>query len=234
MPALLMTTVTSPSSAAAAATDAGSVTSRRTAVAPGVVTDSGSRAPAYTVAPASTRASVNALPRPRLAPVTRTVDWSMEMLMVEPLVMTDRSVRYRRAATGRPDSFPRRILNGPIGPYDRSMPRAADPATRDRILDAAGQALLHARHPRGRHGRDRDRGRLRQERALPALPEQGRPGPGLSPALRPTSSTPSMDAALDGLRQDPERGALVAVTREVADRVTAPGFARLPVPQLPA
>ena len=75
MPALLMTRVTSSHSRAAASMSAGTVTSRRTAMAPLVSTLAGSRSPAYTLAaPASRRHSAKARPRPRLAPVTRATD----------------------------------------------------------------------------------------------------------------------------------------------------------------
>ena len=74
MPALLITSVTSPQSATAAATCDGLFTSRAIGITPGSVTCDGSRAPAYTLrAPRAKAWRANSSPRPRFAPVTRMV-----------------------------------------------------------------------------------------------------------------------------------------------------------------
>ncbi len=78
-PALLISSVTSPVAAAAAATDAGSVTSSAMGVTPGRSTERGSRAPAYTEAPRPSSSSAKCRPNPRLAPVTRAVLPSIRM-----------------------------------------------------------------------------------------------------------------------------------------------------------
>ena len=116
--------------------------------------------------------------------------------------------------------------SGPIGPYDRPMPRPADPATRDRILAAAGK-LFYTRGIRAvgmaeivaaagcgknvlyRHFPSKDDLVLAY---LQRLAEQ---------------LDDSMDAAVVGLEKMPS-AALVAVTREVADRVAARGFRGCP------
>ena len=112
------------------------------------------------------------------------------------------------------------------------MPRPADPATRDRILDAAGK-LFYSRGIRAvgmaeivtaagcgknvlyRHFPSKDDLVLAY---LQRFAEQ---------------LDASMDMALEGLDKIPS-AALVAITREIADRVTARGFRGCPVPQLPA
>src|SRR3954453_6652 len=73
MRALWTSSVTSPVASTAAATEAGSVTSIRTGIAPGRSTDEASRAPAETLAPRSSSSAASARPKPRLAPVTRAV-----------------------------------------------------------------------------------------------------------------------------------------------------------------
>src|SRR3990167_301515 len=82
MPALLISSVTSASSAATRATSAGLVTSSFTGMTPGSVTEAGSRAPAYTLrAPRASASLAKAKPRPRLAPVMRTTALSSFMVM---------------------------------------------------------------------------------------------------------------------------------------------------------
>ena len=72
-PALLIRIETSRVAAAAAATDAGSVTSRAIGVTPSRSTEAGLRAAAYTVAPRSRSCAARCRPKPRLAPVTSAV-----------------------------------------------------------------------------------------------------------------------------------------------------------------
>src|SRR5437660_2974975 len=72
-PALLMRIATSRVAAAAAATDAGSVTSSAIGVTPARSTAAGLRAAAYTVAPRSRSCAARCRPKPRLAPVTSAV-----------------------------------------------------------------------------------------------------------------------------------------------------------------
>lgn len=82
-PALLITMVTSCACSAAAATEAGSLTSSASGTASGCVTVFGSRAVAYTFfAPRSYRASTSARPMPRLPPVTRTTEPSMFVMEI--------------------------------------------------------------------------------------------------------------------------------------------------------
>jgi AcrR family transcriptional regulator len=106
------------------------------------------------------------------------------------------------------------------------MPRPADPATRDRILDAAGR-LFYARGIRAvgmaeivaaagcgknvlyRHFPSKD------ELVLAYLQRAAEQLDG------------SMDAAVEGLDEIP-RAAIVALVREVADRVTARGYRGCP------
>ena len=78
-PALLIRRVTPPAISAALATDAGSVMSRAITLAPGRSTESGLRAPAYTVAPRLSSSLTRWRPSPRLAPVTRAVDRAIFM-----------------------------------------------------------------------------------------------------------------------------------------------------------
>ena len=80
IPALLTRSVTSPARPAAAVTEAGSVTSKATGMAPSASIESGLRAPAYTVAPRRSSSMTNCLPRPRLAPVTRAVQLDRSIL----------------------------------------------------------------------------------------------------------------------------------------------------------
>ena len=106
------------------------------------------------------------------------------------------------------------------------MPRPADPATRDRILDAAGKLFY-----------------VRGIRAVGMAEIMTAAGCGKNVLYRHFPSKDdlvlaslqrfaeqingSMDAALEGLDKIPS-AALVAITREVADRVTARGFRGCP------
>src|SRR5215469_8510228 len=83
-PALLTRIETPRVAAAAACTDAGSVTSRAIGVTPSRSTDAGLRAAAYTAAPRSRSCWARWRPRPLLAPVTRAVCPVISMVLILP------------------------------------------------------------------------------------------------------------------------------------------------------
>ena len=106
------------------------------------------------------------------------------------------------------------------------MPRPADPATRDRILDAAGK-LFYTRGIRAVGMAEimtaAGCGKNVLYRYFPSKDELV-----LASLQRFAEQiNGSMDAALEGLDKIPS-AALVAITREVADRVTAHGFRGCP------
>ncbi|MNJ61217.1 hypothetical protein D3C77_569960 [compost metagenome] len=70
VPALLISKVTSFAMDAAVATDSELVMSSCTGIAPGISTDSGFLAPAYTLAPRCKSSIASFLPKPRFAPLT--------------------------------------------------------------------------------------------------------------------------------------------------------------------
>jgi AcrR family transcriptional regulator len=115
---------------------------------------------------------------------------------------------------------------GPIGPYDRVVPRTADPAARDRILDTAAP-LFYTRGIRAVGMAEivaaAGCGKNVLYRHFPSKDD-------LVLAYLRRAAAPidaSMDAAVAGLDAVP-RAALVALVREVADRVTARGYRGCP------